>query len=47
MRVLMVEDDDSIAVPLARGLEREGLEVARAATGAEGCGPVPRSRSSS
>jgi two-component system response regulator RegX3 len=35
MRVLMVEDDDSIAVPLARGLEREGLEVSRAATGAE------------
>jgi two-component system response regulator RegX3 len=34
MRVLMVEDDDSIAVPLARGLEREGLDVARAATGA-------------
>lgn len=34
MRVLMVEDDDAIAEPLARGLEREGLEVARAATGA-------------
>jgi len=34
MRVLMVEDDDAIAVPLARGLEREGLEVARASTGA-------------
>ena len=33
MRVLMVEDDDAIAEPLARGLEREGLEVARAATG--------------
>jgi DNA-binding response OmpR family regulator len=33
MRVLMVEDDDAIAVPLARGLEREGLDVARAATG--------------
>ncbi len=33
MRVLMVEDDDAIAVPLARGLEREGFEVARAATG--------------
>ncbi len=29
MRVLMVEDDDAIAVPLARGLEREGLDVAR------------------
>jgi DNA-binding response OmpR family regulator len=34
MRVLMVEDDDAIAVPLARGLEREGLVVARASTGA-------------
>jgi two-component system, OmpR family, response regulator RegX3 len=33
VRVLMVEDDDAIAVPLARGLEREGLSVARAATG--------------
>ncbi len=29
----MVEDDDAIAEPLARGLEREGLEVERAATG--------------
>ena len=34
MRVLMVEDDDAIAEPLAKGLEREGLGVARAATGA-------------
>jgi len=33
VRVLMVEDDDAIAEPLARGLEREGLDVARAATG--------------
>jgi two-component system, OmpR family, response regulator RegX3 len=33
VRVLMVEDDDAIAAPLARGLEREGLDVARAATG--------------
>jgi DNA-binding response OmpR family regulator len=29
MRVLVVEDDDSIAAPLVRGLEREGFEVAR------------------
>jgi DNA-binding response OmpR family regulator len=29
----MVEDDDAIAEPLARGLEREGFEVARASTG--------------
>jgi DNA-binding response OmpR family regulator len=34
VRVLVVEDDDAIAVPLARGLEREGHEVLRAATGA-------------
>jgi two-component system, OmpR family, response regulator RegX3 len=34
VRVLMVEDDDAIAEPLARGLEREGLDVERAATGA-------------
>lgn len=33
VRVLMVEDDDAIAEPLARGLEREGFEVARASTG--------------
>ena len=35
MRVLIVEDEDTIAVPLAEGLEREGFEVARAANGAE------------
>ena len=34
MRVLLVEDDDAIATPLARGLEREGLTVERCATGA-------------
>jgi two-component system, OmpR family, response regulator RegX3 len=33
VRVLMVEDDDAIAEPLARGLEREGFEVARASSG--------------
>ena len=33
MRVLVVEDDDAIAVPLAAGLEREGFGVTRAATG--------------
>jgi DNA-binding response OmpR family regulator len=33
--VLLVEDDDSIAVPLAEGLGREGFAVRRAATGAE------------
>ncbi len=34
MRLLLVEDDDAIAQPMTRGLEREGFEVARAATGA-------------
>ena len=34
MRLLLVEDDDSIAVPLERGLVREGFEVDRVATGA-------------
>jgi DNA-binding response OmpR family regulator len=34
VRVLLVEDDDTIAEPLSRGLEREGFEVERAATGA-------------
>ncbi len=35
MRLLVVEDDDGIAVPLVTGLRREGLEVQRVATGAE------------
>jgi len=35
MNVLLVEDDDSIAIPLADGLRREGFEVVRASTGAE------------
>ena len=33
MRVLIVEDDDAIATPLAKGLEREGLAVDRVETG--------------
>jgi two-component system response regulator RegX3 len=33
--VLVVEDDDAIAAPLAAGLEREGFQVRRMATGAE------------
>jgi DNA-binding response OmpR family regulator len=33
MRVLLVEDDDAIAAPLAEGLQREGLDVDRVATG--------------
>ena len=33
--MLLVEDDDAIAEPLATGLEREGFRVVRAATGTE------------
>jgi DNA-binding response OmpR family regulator len=33
--VLVVEDEDTIAEPLAEGLRREGFEVRRAATGRE------------
>lgn len=33
MHVLLVEDDDAIAEPLLRGLEREGLAPTRVATG--------------
>jgi DNA-binding response OmpR family regulator len=33
MRVLIVEDDDAIATPLTKGLEREGLTVNRVETG--------------
>ncbi|HKI91330.1 MAG TPA: response regulator transcription factor, partial [Gaiellaceae bacterium] len=33
MRILLVEDEDAIAEPLADGLRREGFEVERAATG--------------
>jgi two-component system, OmpR family, response regulator RegX3 len=35
MRVLIVEDDDAIASPLAKGLEREGLDVDRVETGSD------------
>jgi two-component system, OmpR family, response regulator RegX3 len=35
VHVLVVEDEDSIAEPLAEGLRREGFTVTRAATGAE------------
>jgi two-component system, OmpR family, response regulator RegX3 len=34
VRILVVEDEDAIAVPLAEGLRREGFEVDRVATGA-------------
>jgi len=35
VKLLVVEDDDGIAVPLVEGLVRAGYEVAKAATGAE------------
>ena len=35
MRILLVEDEDAIAEPLANGLRREGFAVERAATGAQ------------
>jgi len=34
MRILVVEDDDGIALPLVKGLGREGFEVDRVADGA-------------
>jgi DNA-binding response OmpR family regulator len=40
MRVLIVEDDDAIASPLAKGLEREGLHVDRVETGSGALGRV-------
>jgi two-component system, OmpR family, response regulator RegX3 len=40
MRVLVVEDEDAIAEPLAEGLRREGFEVTRAATGTEALAAV-------
>lgn len=33
MNILLVEDEDAIAAPLAEGLRREGFEVERVATG--------------
>jgi len=33
VRILVVEDEDAIAEPLAEGLRREGIEVERVATG--------------
>jgi two-component system, OmpR family, response regulator RegX3 len=41
VRVLVVEDEDAIADPLAEGLRREGFDVARAATGAEALAAAP------
>jgi len=41
VRILLVEDEDSIAQPLADGLRREGFVVDRAATGAEALAAAP------
>jgi DNA-binding response OmpR family regulator len=38
MNLLVVEDDESIAAPLVRGLERFGFEVTRVSTGREALG---------
>ena len=35
MRILIVEDDEAIAKPLAEGLRREGFDVTRVASGEE------------
>ena len=44
MRVLIVEDDEAIAIPLAKGLEREGLEVDRVESGTAALGAAAITR---
>ncbi len=42
VRILVIEDDDGIAEPLAEGLTREGFEVSRVGTGTEAlAAPTP------
>jgi two-component system response regulator RegX3 len=41
VKILLVEDEDSIAEPLAEGLRREGFSVTRAATAAEALAASP------
>lgn len=41
MKLLIVEDEDAIAEPLAEGLRREGFEVERAATGEQALAAPP------
>jgi two-component system, OmpR family, response regulator RegX3 len=42
VKILVVEDEDAIAEPLASGLAREGFEVTRVATGSEAlASPLP------
>jgi DNA-binding response OmpR family regulator len=40
-RVLVVEDDDAIAVPLLKGLTRQGFEAERAADGTQALAAAP------
>jgi len=42
MNILVVEDEDAIAAPLVEGLQREGYQVSRVATGADAlAAPLP------
>ena len=41
MDILIVEDDDSIAEPLERGLTREGFNTLRVSTGAAALSSSP------
>ena len=41
VKVLVVEDDDEIAEPMVRGLERAGFDVVRVATGADALAAGP------
>ncbi len=41
MHLLIVEDDDSIADPLAKGLQREGFTITRVATGRDALDAPP------
>lgn len=41
MRVLLVEDDDTIAEPLVRGLRREGIDAVRVSSGRDALGAEP------
>jgi DNA-binding response OmpR family regulator len=41
VKILLVEDEDSIAEPLTQGLRREGFEVDRAGTGAAAIDAAP------
>ena len=41
MRILVVEDEDTIAEPLVQGLRREGFEVERVATGEQALAAAP------